>query len=1345
MEQEIIVFEAPPKEEEAKETSEEEKYTLFGKVFPKSIVDAVRILDDEELHTHFDSTIPALMVQEIMKYFYPIWDRLNEGQPATSPYAIKIPLKTDTYGYYISKAIYFAGKSGSSADVIGFRIPKILAPQHRYVYNPMWEELFRFPPLCNPKYLILNGRFSDTLISEPNYFVQQTKDFPHMIEYPGDLIRFTSAEQSVEVMKDILGYLSRMREYYSTSLSVYYAIRCGPFKKFLNTFYTIQPDDARTVQVYTDKVHPLTKQISIVLDLCSCSLPDLGSYSLVDLPLDKRDSWWLSLSVHHLTTLYILLTQGSKMYDVMLAKIQEAKHMRELGAAHAIRMTEYLEVEAIKLSIARAKFGNGEGDSAGAGAGEGEGEGDKHKSRPKHGPKRGPKLITKLSQLSKPQLGIVNKEYEAYLKMKQVPKEILRVVKAFQTSLFGPIEVLRDTFNALKETIKIDDPDTYIKYTLCRHRIDVAKHLLAGKSKKDTIDIIKQEYAVPDLLEYYGFFCSTCGEMVKRLDSDEMMEFIDFGDIYQGGPPTEDPLGILINKIVVSIVNHDLIFSGVTRLLRIVDYIANVIRPRIQDMEKQLLKSKTMLIEHITDLLSIYVHIYAMAIITRMVALNPASVQFVGMYDTDKGRPEMIPVAGGGSSGSHKQISMIVSHKQMEAADSDDKHYRIHNTCGVEDNGVFPDAPRHWSDIVVSIAGVGKPVTGSGVKPRIKKRVVATTTSMPIAQLLSVARRILMKNIVVHMRKISAIKPEALTGLLVKAYQWAATLKETRKESEVMKHKIGDLLATMPVYRYMRLAHLHAGEDVEMGDFTKVLGRTEEELNSGTIDMFANAPVVEKWVQRKDLGDDALDYQYRSYLSEMRYVRNSMYRLVAAPDSQKDPALTQFEESFADLVVYEKYRDWRKFLFNLFPLIKPVVHDPKPAFYYSPIHRKLNYAQYYDNAGKPRKWNSYIYETPAGGTVVIPTADIIDRTKQPDFAGLKFVDWGFDNLRYSTIADPTVEEVVKVQFSTQCLYEYYNNRCPEGDLHVVDNDAHCTKCGMGKLSRDAYYKKYRGAYRNLIKQHSSMENNMLSSMNSRTKLPVQPKLSEWKITQDIVLRWSKTANIEFNRLNSIGLYWRCMEDDIVSGKCDPLDGVTDDDLMSRLNILKSYYLYIVRFYNSIKYDPMVNLTDADLEDIFKKHKDKISGLHSVMPAIKTDLVFLQVERETSPGVACNFMLSTIANMLLQIESLAGYQAFGHDIFMYVTKKIIRMEYMSTKPPPYSRSSIRPANPVVSQYDQSDDEVEDDMAEAFSDVEPAQAPIIEEVAEGENPADIFSFDNSDIAVANEGDDDGNDTD
>lgn len=1259
MEQEIIIFEAPSSEVVRTSTLDEEKYTYLAQVLPYAVVDSIRHLDLSELESQFDSTIPALIVQEIIRYFYPIWDRFDESKPVINKYAIKIPLKTEITGYcYDNRGkLTVIAKSGLSADVVGFKVPKILVPQHRYLpMNPMWEEIFQFPPIVDPRFIILNGHFGLKTISEHTYYLQQSKGYVHVAEYDEPLILFTAEGSDVMItLQRILAYIERIKEFYDAQISVYHSIKTHAFMSFLSKYWqeTNKNDDVRSAQIYGSNIVSSASATitTLMTETCSCVMNDFSAYSIhsASKPIDNRDTWWMSLFVHQLNNVYLHVIQHSVSATHILDKIKHDKQILYVTREYGIRLIKYLEEEAIKLSIARSKFG---------------------------------KHVTRLAELTDSQRNIIARDYASYIKPTVVPKNIQHIIRQFQRSLFGPLEQLRASYKSLKSIIHDMSPEEiYDKYTLCPHRTSLAKLLVSDVDNRDAMDRIKIDYAVPDLIEYYGFFCKVCGEMIKRLDTDQMMEFIDFGDIYKSEKLLSDPLESLINKIVSSVVNTDIMFTGITRVLRIVDHISNVIHPQVMTMEKQLQKSKVILVEHMTDLLSIYIHIYTMAILTRMIILNPTHVNFISSF------------VGGRV---HQRVRKKASSSSLVA--------KTHNA----------------------------------------------------ATLLVTAKRILLKNITAHMRKINAIKPEALTGLLVKAYQWASTLKEAKQDADAKKEKVTQIISNIPIYRYLRQAHINAGKKVGLTDYQRVLGRSLAELESCTVDIFTNAPVVEKW--KPDFGDGDLDaaaYQYRAYLSEIRYVRNEIYKLVASPYDCVDQRLVQFEHEFDDLLVYEKYRRWRTYLFGIYPTVRPDTSREKPPDYYSPSYRPLNYAQYYTLDGNPREWNIFIYRNTRTGKIVrIPKADIVAWMVKPEFASLKLVDMGAlgptGKLEtYETIQNPSVEEAVKKRYTITSMYIYYKDRCPIGDLHEMKASV-CSKCKFGapSMTQDAYYRKYSNVYHDQIREETRDENRILQSIYRRPKLKQPPKIAPWKVTQDVILRWSKAVKIEFNKLYNIGFYWRCEEDYIRDETCDPSVGSTYDDSMYRLSVLKAYYNYVTRVYNSIKYDNMITHTNADLRDIFNKHKSVVRGLSGALPVLHNDLVWVQVDKEYLVDIdtACNFMLSSTANLLLHIDSLrAPHTAIGHDIFVYLTNSILASEMASTRPPPYARLKQRAAAAAaaaVNQYDDTDDDAEDDLVENFSDTETAEPSIQAADNEGE---DAMSYNTSDITYSNDGNDNGDEED
>jgi hypothetical protein len=438
--------------------------------------------------------------------------------------------------------------------------------------------------------------------------------------------------------------------------------------------------------------------------------------------------------------------------------------------------------------------------------------------------------------------------------------------------------------------------------------------------------------------------------------------------------------------------------------------------------------------------------------------------------------------------------------------------------------------------------------------------------------------------------------------------------------------------------------------------------------------------------------------------------------------------------------------------FKLRTITRPNNAEEKPVFYFNPAYRKPNLAKFFDKNGKPRKWSGYLYVDAQGKKVEISISDMRVKSKEPEFRNLKFIEWIDEGEYYSELSNPAIETTLRKLMDIRYLVDYYTAKCPEGDLHNIVSGV-CTKCDLGKLSQEAYYKKYRHRYQELISFDIERDNTLLDLLYLRKTVPAPPKLSQWVVTQEHILRWSKESKIDFHKINSVGLYWRCSLEDMKQAKCDPFANITEDDMKYRLSLLRSYYMFVVRTCNRIKYDSMAGFIDAELSNILNRYKNKLQGLGNKMPSIQQELVLLQIRQEEkkSVDVACNFAISSLANLLLQIKMIEPHD-FALDLFNLLTNYIIRMETLSMKPPPYVRpSKAQKVKTVADLYASSDDEDNgtirangpDDFIEAFSDAEVQEKPFVpsEEIEDYQDQdADLFSFNDSDIIDVNNGNDD-----
>ncbi len=121
MEQEIVVLEAP-NDARPEQTTVDEKYSLLLQSLRLDTVESIKSLDEEEADLTFNSNILSLMVQELLNYCIPIWDRLDETDPPVHGYSIRTPIKRHISGYVGTTQV---GKSSGYADIIGLKSRKV--------------------------------------------------------------------------------------------------------------------------------------------------------------------------------------------------------------------------------------------------------------------------------------------------------------------------------------------------------------------------------------------------------------------------------------------------------------------------------------------------------------------------------------------------------------------------------------------------------------------------------------------------------------------------------------------------------------------------------------------------------------------------------------------------------------------------------------------------------------------------------------------------------------------------------------------------------------------------------------------------------------------------------------------------------------------------------------------------------------------------------------------------------------------------------------------------------------------------------------------------------------------
>lgn len=1177
MEQEIVILEAPPNNSLDETTSENEKYVILKQSLRLDTISAIKSMDEEAKDLEFDSTIPSLMVQELLNYCYPIWDRLNESAKQTNKFVIKTPLKTECDGFVGEIKIR---KAPGAADVVGLKI--------RDDYNR------RLITKCGT--LFITGGF--TLKFNSRVYTQQLDNFPHTAK-PSDVI-FTAEAKAVDSMKKLLRHFEYTRYVYDLGLTLYEYPKTGYWYEFEKKLINMWSNkNTRTPQNTSLKPTPVLEQLS---KLTGFQFLDFSKYTRFETskPLNERDSWWAELVLNKISQVYINSVLGNKnaqrFIDQLLTKQRIAVHMKN----HTIKLTAYKEMVAVKESISRSLFS------------------------------------LNMRDLNKHQLGLVEKKYADYLKQKPLEKDQRRIIRDFQRSLFGPIEDLKLYFGRLKNMLKlkfipkeIQDKkqflDIYYDYLVCPHRLEMAQMFISGDSRKDAIQIIQKEYSLPNLTTHFGFYCKICGEKIKRLDADLYTEFIPEVE------NTQDELYDFVLRESMNIISSEIVFEGIVSVPKIATSIAAVLYNIIAVTERQLLKTNTVLPENVRDILVIYISIYCMAIIIRMIILNP-TIKF-----------------------------------------------------------------REVNDRV-------------GGKKKIKPR-----PAVNIPALMVTAKNIIVRNNSALFKRAN-FKIESIPSLLVKAYGWAASLNQIKNNDNSIftGRELDLLLASSVVFRYAIDATLYSGNKF---DKNKILGRTDDDISNSNIGIFATMPILEKWKIRLLPGlsemfrEEIRNYEYRAYVKSMRYAKE-MYEMIAIPEP--DPRLVEFYDEYKDLLEFDKKMLWLEKIYNIRTIKAPPAHGVQQNFF--SVHSwKVELSKYYDVDGNPQKWDTAIYDT-SDGEVMISIKETDAWINNPKYKTAKFKDMKNSkngDIR-STVKIDDIQDAIAARARKTDMLMYYSVRCPLGEKHEYKDNV-CTKCSLNNMKPDQYFKKYEKEYRTVADVRTEHNNKLLHQMNNKHKLDALPKVAPWKVDQSLIVQWAKLVSTPFSLINNMGASYGCDYELFKSGNSVSTDYVT------RSNVLKSYYTTLIRTYNRIKYDKYSVFT-GELANIFSSKREQVGNFRAKLLAIDPELVFMQLSVET-PEVQCNFLLNTIANIMIQLSKM---EPFGKGLAIVLTKRMLINDEEFSKQRPLKRDVL------VYKY-RYDSDSDNESVDSNLDPQEDTVPVT-------SNTELFGYNDSDIQTANMGEDD-----
>ena len=283
----------------------------------------------------------------------------------------------------------------------------------------------------------------------------------------------------------------------------------------------------------------------------------------------------------------------------------------------------------------------------------------------------------------------------------------------------------------------------------------------------------------------------------------------------------------------------------------------------------------------------------------------------------------------------------------------------------------------------------------------------------------------------------------------------------------------------------------------------------------------------------------------------------------------------------------------------------------------------------------------------------------------------------FRNSRLSEKDLKELKEKFKQIDNIIAFYQYYQDRCPESDLHdieVVNGVSICKKCkfntesakkGNIKINFDDYYNKYKAKFKVCLDEKQFLT---IQSLNQTLAYNLQAiknnkenkkEKVDYKYNLSNISEWSKLTNIKYNVLINIGLSEGVLYDDIEKSKINCSSNT--DNYVGRSMKLQNYIYIIIREYNNyiINYDSVVD-SNNEIKNIIYKHEKKIERfVKDLKPFEKINLSYKYLLDDKEYD---NYLLDFLARMMINLaKSNQYYKELLLELVLYFTYKIISYE------------------------------------------------------------------------------------
>ena len=581
-------------------------------------------------------------------------------------------------------------------------------------------------------------------------------------------------------------------------------------------------------------------------------------------------------------------------------------------------------------------------------------------------------------------------------------------------------------------------------------------------------------------------------------------------------------------------------------------------------------------------------------------------------------------------------------------------------------------------------------------------------------------------------QKTSSISMDSIKILFMDAYKWVLNINFSIISYSTVDYFIQDNIINYFIYIYNQKQYRSNRPTINRIDADKlpflirnvnnttfkqvsnVLGKTYKEIHDSKEEIYKHLIKIDKWTNDK--------YKLKGSDFLYEYIKNGIYLL-----SPLSPKSIGFYSAYLDLQEEDRVRKLKSKFFVLKP-------------YYKLLNSYKDFNREYEiinSVEKQCKCDDQIY-----------VYEISDKTnKEYKFTKKEIIRWIEENnkTQLDLFKKMHLTNIICNCVSTSkfkhidIFYKFYENVCPEGDLHnyvIYKNEYVCSRC---KISADIfetrnkkYYEKYKKVYEKTKFKEDKDTKKLFGQKIS--KIVKSKEYNIWKIRSDKMTDLSDLLNISLDELYGIGLYEKHDYNQIKLGNVNLLKDLTYEQYTKKNNHLYDYYLFIIRSYYTLRSSEYLTLLPIHIRNIINKYYVKDIG--KKLPLINEDFIetYRFQKRHISAEEMSNFLLFSICDTLIRIYEIFvknNLDKMGYDFISALYDNILNFEKKLTN---FIVLKIKKTH-KIEEYENIDSvriDLDENNNEDFDNVNQDEETMsLEEAADDDIIEDEFSLDHVDV--------------